>query len=278
MRLILIFLSSFILPANAGTLPHSKDEFCLRFTDSEKIQSLSSDQDNHMSFKNNGGLFNGGVCWWHSRFQRNILYLGILRPDLPKPPHVEAIKIIKAIRESSEIIIIPGFDSFYDFTKTYQDEIQKELNAWQIYDGLVLGGWIDGLEGDTKVAPDALKSMMNELHDYVTNKKKIAYQKLQIKGITSHAWLVTNTKMHETGMDIGYIDSNDPVATNFYSYKNGDESFFVKGYGNFVPYLEFKREEERISNLGKAYCQISYSFKNNPNAYQKDLDDFNLNR
>lgn len=261
-----------------SSLPHSKNEFCQRFNDFERIQSLSNEQENHISFKNNGGLFNGGVCWWHSRFQRNIFYLGILNSDLPRPTDEEAIKIIKAIRAGDQIVVIPGFESFYDFTKTYENDIQKELNAWQIFDGLVLGGWIDGLEGDTKVSSDTLNSMMNELNDYVTHKKKIAYQKLQIKGITSHAWLVTNTKMHESGMDIGYIDSNDPVATNFYNYKNGDESFFIKGYGHFVPYLEFRREEDKINNIAKDFCHIAHHFKDDPDAYQKDLDDFKLNK
>ena len=59
--------------------------------DPQILINYSSETTNLMSFKNQGGLFNGGVCWWHSRFQRNIFYLSIFRPDLNKPLKSETI-------------------------------------------------------------------------------------------------------------------------------------------------------------------------------------------
>ncbi|MGZ3789205.1 MAG: hypothetical protein ACXVLQ_11820, partial [Bacteriovorax sp.] len=95
-----IFILSLVLPyfAMALPLPQSKEEFCSRFgptpSDLEIIQDLSTESSNLMSFKNSGGVFNGGVCWWHSRFQRNIFYLSIFRPDLDRPKTTEGIKAI----------------------------------------------------------------------------------------------------------------------------------------------------------------------------------------
>lgn len=257
----------------AGTLPTTKNEFCARFEDSSVLTSYADESSNLMSFKNQGGLFNGGVCWWHSRFQRNIFYLGIMRPDLNKPSAREVKALIKEIRAGEKVVTIPGFANFSEFTETYKKEIIAELEAWQLYDGVVLGSWIDGLKGDTKVKPDVLKGMMDKVFNYVAVNKKIAYQKLQIKGITSHAWLITNMKEAPGGgYEIGLIDSNNPRQCENYSYKNGDESFFEKGYGNFVPYLEFTREEERISSVAKTYCNVKTFNDSHPENWARDYE------
>jgi hypothetical protein len=250
-----ILLLSLALPsAYANSLPTNKNEFCNRLKSPEKIQTMSDDSENLISFKNNGGLLNGGVCWWHSRFQRNLFYLSILKPNDQRPDDDKIKKIIHSIRIGKSIIEISGFSSISEFTETYKSMIQAELDKWQLYDGVVLGGWIDGLKGDTKIDPNILLEKMNTLNTYINVDKKIAYQKLQIKGITSHAWLVVNYKQNETGADLGYIDSNNPRSTMLYQYKKGDDSFYVSGYGHFVPYLEFQKEEERLKLVAKNFC------------------------
>lgn len=279
-KLSLTLLSLFSLTSNASTLPQTKADYCTRFENSsperETIQDLSNESANLMAFKNDGGLFNGGVCWWHSRFQRNILYLSIFRPDLKKPTTTAQLQnIIHQIRLGNSVVSIPGYTNFEEFSKENQTLIQTELNDWQLYDGVVLGGWIDGLKGDTSVPPGVLEGMMNEVYDYVAIKKKIAYEKLQIKGITSHAWLVVGIKKMPGGYEVGYLDSNSPRMSLNYSYKTTDSSFFIKGYGDFVPYLEFKREEERLVDAGKIFCGVKANFNStkqlNETAYKLDL-------
>lgn len=260
MSLRTILLSSSLLlfthALQAAILPYDKVEFCLRYKDLNILSAYSSEESNLMSFKNDGGLFNQGTCWWHSRFQRNIFYLSIFKPELPRPNAQEIKALIKEIRNGETMITIPGFSNFSEFTTLYQKEIQKELNNWQLYDGVVLGSWIDGLKGDTKVEAGLLQSMMERVYNYVHIDKKIAYQKLQIKGITSHAWLIVGMKKGPSGYEVGFLDSNSPRMSLNYSYKFGDESFFLKSYGNFVPYLEFIREEERLTSIAKKFCGI----------------------
>ena len=53
------------------------------------------------------------------------------------------------------------------------------------------------------------------------------------------------------------------VKTKTYEYKFGDTSFYVKGYGNFVPYLEFKTEEERLLQVKTKRCQAPLFMANN---------------
>ncbi len=274
---ILLSFSSFY--TSASTLPQNKAEFCSRFESNEEnqetVKDLSLDSVNLMAFKNDGGLFNGGVCWWHSRFQRNIFYLSIFRPDLNKPKlQSEVQNIIHRIRIGTDIVTIPGYSNLEEFSRDNQKLIQTELNNWQLYDGVVLGGWMDGLKGNTKVKPEILENMLNEVYSYVSVKKKIAYQKLQIKGITSHAWLVVGIKKMPNGFEVGYLDSNSPRMSLNYSYKFGDSSFFIKGYGDFVPYLEFKREEERLVDAGKVFCGLKARELISSNAnYQLDLQE-----
>lgn len=270
-----LFLLLLSLPSIAAGIPQSKQEYCARFgtssSDREIIQDLSSEAINLMAFKNDGGLFNGGVCWWHSRFQRNMLYLSIFRPDLPKPPtSSELQKIIRQVRQGTSVVTIPGYANLAEFSAQNQKYIQKELNDWQLYDGVILGSWIDGLKGDTKVSASTLQAMMNEVYNYVAVEKKIAYQKLQIKGITSHAWLIVGMKQMPSGIELGFIDSNNPRMSEVYSYKQGDQSFNVRGYGDFVPYLEFKREELRLSSVGKDFCGVKRLAHSQLEAWEQD--------
>ena len=275
---VLLLISFFVIQqAVATTLPQSKKEFCQRFTETgeltENILELSVDPANMMAFKNNGGLFNGGVCWWHSRFQRNAFYLTIFRPDLNAPNISQTKNIIKEIRNGMNIVTIPGFNNFSEFTDANKALIQAELNNWQLYDGIVLGKWIDGLRGSTTTEASTLKIFMDDLFNYVSLKKKVAYQKLQIKGITSHAWLIVGVARKANGMEIGYIDSNSPNLSKNYSYVYGDKSFNTKAYGDFVPYLEFKREELRLTSIAKSFCfpQSKFIQKNFQMDYQLDL-------
>lgn len=241
----------------AHPLPQDKEVFCSRYSDTEAIKALSNDPENLINFKNDGGLFNGGVCWWHAKFQRHLFYLSIFKPYEPVPSPQKIMSIIHNIRLGREVVTIPGYFSVKDFTTQNQQSIQRELEAWQIFDGVILSQWIDGINGKTKVRPSVLKEKMDELYQYVEVKKKVAYQKLQIKGLTSHAWLVVSVKPMPSGYDLEVLDSNYPGEPQIYSYKYGDDSFYIKAYGNFVPYLEYTREETRILNVGKSFCELT---------------------
>jgi len=254
----------------SATLPTNKNDYCARFNNPDAVRTFSIEPANLMNFKNQGGLFNGGVCWWHSRFQRNIFYLAIFRPDLRPLEKREVRNLIKEIRLGKTVVQIPGFHHFADFSHAYQKEIQAELEAWQLYDGVVLGSWIDGLQGDTHLEPAKLKHSLDVVYDYVENKQKIAYQKLQIKGITSHSWLVIGMKSGANGYDVGFVDSNNPRMTESYSYKNGEDSFFIKGYGNFVPYLGFTREEERLTTVARSFCGQNLSLNTPEEQWEND--------
>ncbi len=244
---ILSFLGliSFNLMA-ASTPSQSMDQFCADRSSSTYVKGLTESSSNLMSFRNHGGMANGGVCWWHSRFQRNALYLTIYRPAEARPDKNEAAVIIDRIRSGKEIIEIPGYRNFSEFSAYHADQIQKELEKWQKADGIGRFNWVIGLSGSHIVEASKLKEMMDELYDYVEVQNNIAYQKLQIKGVTAHAWLVVNMKKVDGGYDLEVLDSNFPNQTSIYTYRLGQTNFNHFHYGEFTPYLERKGEMDKV--------------------------------
>lgn len=243
--LSLLGLISFNLMA-ASTPSQSMEQFCADRSSLSSVKELLSSSSNLMAFRNQGGMANGGVCWWHSRFQRNATYLTIYRPAEQRPSKDEAAKIIDKIRSGKDIVVIPGYRNFGEFSAYHADQIQKELEKWQKADGIGRFNWVIGLAGKNIVEASELKEMMDELYDYVEVQGNIAYQKLQIKGITAHAWLVVNMKKVGNGYDLEVLDSNFPSRTSMYSYREGQTHFNHFHYGEFTPYLERKGELDRV--------------------------------
>ena len=252
--LVPIFLLAFSFSTKAAVIGSGLDNYCVDHKNENHLRDLPEERLNLMSFKNDGGVLDQGVCWWHSRFQRNLLYLGYFSPEKTMVPKNLIMSLLNQIKKGESVVEIPGFSNVEEFTRYYQKEIQKLLNQWQIIEGGLQGGWQRGVRGKTQVSKDELKMRMEELFHYVEIKNKIAYTKLQIKGIVAHSWLVHKMKPTETGYILSIIDSNDPQNIESYEYKFGDTSFNVKGYGNFVPYLEYKTEEEKLVSVRNKKC------------------------
>lgn len=252
----------------------SEEQFCADRSSVSYVKELTQDYANLMGFSNQGGIANGGVCWWHSRFQRNALYLTIYKPAEKRPSVSEAEKIVGKIRSGKEIITIPGFRNFSEFSRTHRDLIQRELEKWQKSDGIVKFNWVIGLSGSNEVAAEELSTMMDELYDYVEVQGNIAYEKLQIKGVTAHAWLVINMKKVNKGYDLEILDSNYPSQTNVYRYREGMTSFYHTYYGNFVPYLERKSEMDQVMMAVLKKCNPEeYKERKKQQEVERSLND-----
>lgn len=232
----------------------SMDQFCSDRASIKSVKELTESSYNLMGFANRGGIGNGGVCWWHSRMQRNALYLTIYKPGERRPSKAQAKVIVEKLRAGKDVVVIPGFDNFQEFSVEYREIIQRELDKWQKGDGVLKFNWVIGLKGKSHVDADKMKSMMDELYDYVEVKGNIAYEKLQIKGIVAHAWLVINMKKVGKGYDLQVLDSNYPNATQLYQYRPGMTNFNHYFYGDFVPYLERKGEMTKLANVILKKC------------------------
>lgn len=251
MKILLFLLIS--LPAFALSPSGNGEDFCKDRENPQYVKELARNTGNLMSFRNYGGIGNGGVCWWHSRFQRNALYLTYYNPNAPIPTKEEAKKLIRNIRNANGVQEIKGFRNFYEFSSHFATEIQSELETWQRFEGK-RGTFIRGLRGSAVVSADWLLELMNDLYEEVAVRNNIAYQKLQLKGVTAHAWLVINMTKAGSGYDLEILDSNFPHRTSFYQYRYGDTNLNYQDLGAFVPYLEFTNEIDWIRDSIKEFC------------------------
>lgn len=238
-------------PAFAQSAATSKIGFCTKSQDRSWFQQVASEEENHLSFKNRGGIGNGGVCWWHSRLTRAANYLAVYRPDLPKPNAAQVRAILWDLQNLSAVVEIPGYSSLSEFSHDWESTIQKLLEAWQRNDGIWRLAWIRGLYNSATPNAQKMERTMEELFEDVESGHRITYLKVQIPGIPSHAWLITSAVKTDEGYDLQVIDSNY-LDTQTYHYKHGDAHLSV--YDNAMPYIEQMKDFAPIDEAIAAYC------------------------
>ncbi len=246
MRLLSIFICLFM----ASSLWSADLSSSCKF---HSVKDEISKSDNHLSFTNSGGLFNGGVCWWHSRFTRNALYLAQWKPELKKPNKDQAIKIIKKLRRGLGLVEVPGFKNLKEFSRDHEILIRKELERWQINDGAFKVKWVDGLMGTPSMPAHLMSEYMDLLYDVISRTDDLLFLRVQLQGVAAHAWLVKSMIPTADGYRFEVQDSNFLGMSSF-DYKRGMTS--LNYYGKkFIPYLQFTPELIKIKTLAKNSCR-----------------------
>ncbi len=246
-------ISKGLFQTSKNKASQTKEEFCKNMKEPDYFKNLILEQKNRLSFRNAGGIFNGGVCWWHSLLNQRQTYLTVYKPELPKPSKEQVLEIFSKYFWGNSVAEIPGYENFYDFSLDWHKLLQKKLNDWQISDG-ILGSWINGLTGSSKVSAKELKTRMNKLSKEVNEKNRIVWQKLQFPGVTAHAWLVVKMNKTNSGYRFTVLDSNYSSEFNV-NYSNGDTSTRVSGYPNFVGYTQHLDDFSKIKRAHKKYCK-----------------------
>jgi len=239
--------------------PQSVSQFCKSAKKKNFFRRRLALRESRMAFANHGGLFNGGVCWWHSRFQRKATYLTVMRPDLPKPSESIARKIIAAIKKSKSLVSIPGYASFSDFSRAYDREISNTLAAWQSGEGFFQFAWISGLSGSSRPGAAKMESLLEKIRSQVEDQKRISFVHLQMPGIVNHAWLVSSIAKTSNGWNLRVVDSNFPDQTREIHYQKNEKAIYDETYGVWLaPYLA---EQDEIQNLEKVIAKECQSRK-----------------
>lgn len=234
---------------------HSKQEFCEQAQNLDYFKNLLRDPGNQMAFSNYGGMFDIGVCWWHSRFQRNATYTAIYRPDLAKPSPKQLSNIVLTLSKGLGPVQIPGYKNLYEFSRENEKQIQQSLEAWQGLDSAT-GDWIRGTQGSSKVSPQRMKKEMDALYKSVKNNKWLTYQMLQLEGPAAHAWMVLDIEKIDRGYRLYISDSNYPGDIATYRYQEGDTTFMIQGLGNTaMPYIQRQNEVQNLILRVKKFCQ-----------------------
>jgi hypothetical protein len=208
---------------------------------------------NRIAFKNNGGLFNGGVCWWHSRLQRSSVYLAQFDPQQARPTMREAQRILDHLIHLDSVVTIPGYRNFHEFSADFQPLIQEKLNQWQVRDGFLSQQWIRGLYGRPRLSPRGLRERMKRIFSRFKRAKPGLWVMAQYPGITSHALLLIGMKPTEKGFLLRAIDSNLPSGIREIEYSPGDRSLELGG-SEFIPYAGFETDQRKIQNVLARHC------------------------
>jgi hypothetical protein len=219
MRGIFLFL---LLSVGYLTVAQAGDNYCERSL--KNFQEIALLDENRFSFANEGGLLGGGVCWWHSRLQRNAIYMARFAPDAPIPTSAQASKLVNDLINEKGPVVIGGYKDFYDFSRGFHNMIQNKLEAWQKKDGFFKFSWLRGLKGRHEMEPDELQKEMDLFYQKVVGEGEIVYARLNPAGIEAHSWLIVGMTKRERGYELVYVDSNYPVATLRYDYTIGDVS------------------------------------------------------
>lgn len=255
MRFILTGLTLLTLSASvfaeSSSLSKARSRYCQeKLSSKHAIQNILKDPKNQLHFMNQGGIFEGGVCWWHSRFTRAAAYLAIFDPAQPKPNREEAKNIILTIRKRKDIVVIPGYRNLIEFSYDWGDEILDKLEDWQKSDSLTRFSWFNGMTKEKDLAPEKLEEKMDDLFERIS-RGEVVYQMLQMPGIVAHAWLAVGMVKTPFGYYVDAIDSNAPGQVVRFTYIKGTSKMdYTIDYRNtgytFVPYTGHTKEERKL--------------------------------
>ncbi len=238
--------------------PTNREEYCSNVKQAGFAQELLLNSDNRLSFINQGGIGNEGVCWWHSRFTMSAAYSVVFKPKEPKPTVTMGRRLIRRIRKMEANVVIPGFKNLREFSSAFASELQSELDRWQLADGTWFG-WLRGITGDCVVSAAELSNIMDDTFNKVEYQKRVVYQMLQLRGVKAHAWLVVKMKTLKEGYELTVVDSNFSAIQRWIYYR-GITNFTYDNLGPFVPYSQnvTLEEEEKLRQVAKKFCSKSY--------------------
>ncbi len=234
--------------------PIGRQEFCELHKTPSSVIKMALNQENLLSFKNSGGLLNKGVCWWHSLFQRASIYISVFRPELAKPTAAQAKKIIHSIASGKRVVEIPGYHNIGDFSRDWENLIQRKLEEWQLIDGFLKFAWIRGLSGSPSANPVKLEAKVGSLIELSNDKQDLHWLMLQMDGITSHSALLVDGANLKPHYQLRTLDSNYVGRIKEFEYISGNPSVFDPRYVRFVPYLGRNSDLKRFKKAIARYC------------------------
>ncbi|HXH74141.1 MAG TPA: hypothetical protein VNJ08_04205 [Bacteriovoracaceae bacterium] len=232
---------------------YAQEDFCSRGKDT--IRTNLENPSSRIAFKNNGGFFDGGVCWWHSRLQRASAFLVRFEPSAPIPTQSKVSKILSRLKSMKEVVTIPGYSDFESFTRANHKAVQATLNAWQRMDGFINQQWIRSISGRSSMQAEKMKAKIDEIYQAYQDSPVPVWLMAQIKGISAHSFLLLEMNQVANGYQLKVIDSNRPDVVSDITYTYGDQNLHVIGSNyTFVLYVGFQADFQKMARALKAHC------------------------
>jgi len=263
--IVAIIITIFSSVVHASSI-NPQRRFCKQFsTPSSKTEFINSllKSENRLSFLNQGGEFNIGVCWWHSRFQRAASYLAYYEPEKNKPSEEEVEEIINAIIYQKRVVSIPGFSSLSEFSKAHEKQIQSALESWQIRDSLTgaLARSLNPLRPSYKSYTKDIVHTFYRLHQLINDEKVIPFVIEQNTGATAHAYLIVKAQMLgknvvDQEIELTLIDSNSFILSTVRISKYNYDRIEYQNikFEGFAIYIDYSRDLTKIERAIKQFC------------------------
>jgi hypothetical protein len=268
-------------------LPQHKQRFCQGNPRNISLRLLPRSErgafDSHpvndtLAFDNPLGPIGGGMCWLHSRLQRQFTYLANYRPDQPRPSQEEAQRIINRIVNREGVTEIPGFRNLHEFSAAYRRELISAI------DGM---GWrcvanptdcLARVTDSYNPSPADVQATMQTLYDRQIHQpghirmirtRVTSFQNSALSPFIAHSMLILNMDpIYDGTSNIpgipgpirGYrmkiIDPNIQSRVENITYMFGDRTLFA-GAWNVIPYTHYEYEGD-IPQMGQQiedYCR-----------------------
>jgi hypothetical protein len=145
------------------------------------------------------------------------------------------------------VTLIPGYSDMREFSLDHREEIQRVLERRQIFEGIFLFAWVNGLTGSSRVDPCRMKRIMDRIHGETST--GLVYAKFQTPGLDAHAILITSTeRLKGGGYLVRYLDSNVPGESSLI-YRVGYSFIALSSGMTGVPYVQRSGELRRLLEL-----------------------------
>lgn len=239
--------------------PQSMNSLCEMAREPKKFRLMLLNPDNLIPIPNQGGIADGGVCWWHSRLQRSSIYLAHYSPHKLKPNEKETNQILKKLRQMESFVEIPGYSQFSSFIQDNKETVQKFLENWQITDGVFGFGFLMGLPNKSKDFTDSdLQQEIKNLRQQVNQENKIVYQMVQTAGVKSHSWLITDVQIsdYDSSAEISVVDPAFPQEISVVRHIGGDNQLSTQMYGQLHSFTQQEKELEKIKQVYLKNCGL----------------------
>ncbi|HXH75742.1 MAG TPA: hypothetical protein VNJ08_12285 [Bacteriovoracaceae bacterium] len=262
------------------SLPDHKQSFCAgnpRMISGRILDSSSRYFNETLGFANPPGPVGGGMCWLHTRLQRQFTYLANYRPDLPFPSKKDALAIIDRIVHRKGVTEIPGYKNLSEFSRAYRYDLISAI------DGM---GWrcvanpndcLARLNDSYSPTPSEFQSNMDLLYqtqfampgDIQMVRTRVQEDKGTINApLSAHSLLILEMQpiRYNTGPDevVGYvagyrmkvIDPNYPGTVETVDYNFGNTHITAGGL-RVIPYQHYDNASDipQMNSFIDSYCQ-----------------------
>jgi hypothetical protein len=264
----------------------SEVNFCM--PEQDRLAALGK-LDNTLAFDNDGRFLgiDTGICWWHTRFHRNLHYLGHFSPECSAPDTSSDkgqrffAKIIKNIMRGKSVQVIPGYANARDWTSDphIEELINKRFQREIHLDGLLKFSWVRGLQGTSNWSFKSRNQDRKRERQMPRQKSEIekvkseleagypVYVMLQHPGAATHALLVYDYKeFYDEQVLTQRLFTQD---SNFQSYleRIADRPYRMFDYvagvwrnpdqnrnRSFNVYVQRRNETRKVVDKYRRYC------------------------